>query len=977
MPTFLDIEKEERPKTTSVKKTFLDIGKTQQTFLDVKPTKPERKERKPQEIKWYPFKEKLEPLVKKIKPTIETIAKAPILPYEKLAKTPVVKWHWEGLKQWSKGYWGAVTKGKTKDFQRLETHLSEEKRNPVDTLEKIGWVGFATSLGMTAVGLIKYLPELGKTVLAKTIPRKVLARRTWEVLNPTERLNILKKYRPDLFKRPPLLETKPTVAPTMAVAKQTFLDVKKPTIALPTTYKPSITKEIALTQIRGIMPRIREISTHITAYKSIGGKIEPQVYAELEKLNDRIHELMPVAYPGAREPEMVTDGAGVSTVQQKAQAHILAKKILWISEKGKVKPSYKRFAMVMTGKRSMKEMTQEEADYFIDSLKRLKLRSGGRPPRIPTSAFMITKDFADKIPVLGEIGAIERVRETKRVFAKMGLEKEIWVPAFETEVKAFEDQQAFRHTLSLHRKAVEKAGGTPQRVFRLLEKTATKEEQKLATPEEHQAVEWLRKHYDSWADRLNIPHKKRMKNYITHIFEKEIVEAYREKRPIDPDLIRALDFITPKTIFMPYLQERMGQNIGLKEDAWMAASAYEARALKVFHYEPLIKRIRIYEKFLPPNSAKYLRSFITRITSRPLVIDRELKQNLTEMANVIEKLPHGNIIANYLKRGNPAALLSYNMTGILYEAFLGFRPLSAIKNLSQKSLTIAECGITNFAKARVWKHTAEGRRVLKESLMLRSRKLGYLPGVDETFIAKLDSKRRKVSMYMFRLADKDNVTDAFATGYLEAKRLGLPHELAIKRGDEVAHKTQYLYTKLAGSQFMQTSPGRVLGVLTTWPRNWVELMLDWVKGKPSQVYLDYQKATGKRILPEGLLMKRKALLRYLAIVATAMYVQKKTRFKALYYTGWTSLASFARMAKGEFAGLDIPGSVAMLVAGTMTADQPMIKKAWNRLRPDRLVIIARELSDILLGKKDWLSLFFILKRTPKYSAERAARELRE
>jgi len=98
--------------------------------------------------------------------------------YEKLAKTPVAKWHWEGLKQWSKGYWGAVTKGKTKDFQQLETRLSEEKRNPVDTVQILGWAGFAAGMGMTAVGLMKHLPELGKTFLAKVTPRKVLARRT-------------------------------------------------------------------------------------------------------------------------------------------------------------------------------------------------------------------------------------------------------------------------------------------------------------------------------------------------------------------------------------------------------------------------------------------------------------------------------------------------------------------------------------------------------------------------------------------------------------------------------------------------------------------------------------------------------------------------------------------------------------------------------------------------------------------------------
>jgi len=328
-------------------------------------------------------------------------------------------------------------------------------------------------------------------------------------------------------------------------------------------------------------------------------------------------------------------------------------------------------------------------------------------------------------------------------------------------------------------------------------------------------------------------------------------------------------------------------------------------------------------------------------------------------------------------RFEAAGLMAYEFAGLLYEAYLGFYPISAIKNLSQKSLTVAECGPKYLAEARVWKWTAEGKRIRKMSLALRSRKMGFLPGIDETFLQGLNRKRRKIDLYLFKAADWDNVTDAFSAGYLEARSKGLSEDWAIKRGDEVLAKTQYLYSKLASSAFAQTSLGRVLGVLTTWPENWLELILDWTKAKTSDVYGKYEQITGQRIFKDtNWIKRRKSLWLYSMMVLLAGYVHHKTRFKALYYTGWTSIATLARIATGELPGLSIVGASSQIVAGAMTGDMAMLKKGWRDLRPDRVISISRRLEDVLAGKNDWLSLFFILKKVPKYRQERTLRKLK-
>jgi len=570
--------------------------------------------------------------------------------------------------------------------------------------------------------------------------------------------------------------------------------------------------------------------------------------------------------------------------------------------------------------------------------------------------------IADKIPKLKEIGIKELIRPAWRVFKKIGLYKEVFEPAFEAEIISTEELFKFRDKVNKLRKSVGKSKKEAKKLFRAIENPA---EYKNLSAKEKKVVDWGKQFFEDWAAKLKLEPEKRRKNYITHIFEKEIAENLKEKHPLDPNLLSALDFITPKTVFNPFLQERLGKKAGLKEDFWAALEAYEGKALKKFYYEPLIQRIRVYTKYLPPNSSRYLRNYITRITGRPLIIDREVNQSLKEAAEVIRKLPGGQGLATALSRGNASGMVAYNLAGLYYEAYMGFRPASAIKNLSQHGLTLAEVGPKAFMQALTYPNLKERNRLLNKSLILRSRKIGYLPGIDETFIKSLENKRRKVTMFMFRLADKKNVSDAFLAGYFEAKNKRLPEEWAIKRGDEVAQKTQYLYTKLAGPQWTQSSVGRILGVLTTWPENWAELMTDWIQGKPSDVYKEYEKTSGKKVTPNNWLLNRKALWIYLGLVSLGMLIHKKTRLKALYYTGWTSIKSIADIAKGNFAGLNLPGLIAQLVAGLALGDEKQIRSAARQLRPDRFVVISRELEDIINGKKDWMNLFVYLEKEEK------------
>ena len=72
--------------------------------------------------------------------------------------------------------------------------------------------------------------------------------------------------------------------------------------------------------------------------------------------------------------------------------------------------------------------------------------------------------------------------------------------------------------------------------------------------------------------------------------------------------------------------------------------------------------------------------------------------------------------------------------------------------------------------------------------------------------------------------------------------------------------------------------------------------------------------------------------------------------------------------------MQIPKGIAYLVAGAASGDTTMIKKGWMEIRPDRFVMIIKQLEDIAEGKADILSLFLYLDRQEMQEAERGKRQ---
>ncbi len=585
------------------------------------------------------------------------------------------------------------------------------------------------------------------------------------------------------------------------------------------------------------------------------------------------------------------------------------------------------------------------------------IKEGGIPidPDEQISSFVV-----ENTPFVRDIGAKERVRPSRKVFEKMGLYK-LFRGIQKAEVLIGEDKAARAKERNKIIKSVGKNKDRWSLIFREVNEAGS---QVGLLFEEKQAVTFIRKWADDWAGKKNLSPDKRIKDYIPHLFEQEMKTQFDTTGKIPPEIAAMLDEKARSKITDPFLKKRLGA-VGFIEDPFKAMEAYDAVSLRVLYYEPFLQKIAgiANDKNTPPVFRRYLADYSRRMTGEMSKLDKELNNTIQEFADKVRGLPGGTAFADLLSKGNVSGWVSYQMTGLLYTLWLGFKATSAIRNLSQHTLIIGETGLKHFSNGIRLRFTAEGQAVLKESLVLSSRKTAFVPGVDDSFSARWLDKFREIALAAFRFADKQNVSDAFLAGYSEAKSL-LPNadrQVWIDRGDEVAADTQYLYTRMNSMSISQSAPGRVFSVLTTWSENWLELMTKWVSQRPSRVYLEYEKATGVKVTKPPWSQTFKSLAMYMLIVALGKWIEDETRFKAWEYTGVTSLRYLAGVAGGEFPGLTISGAVADFITGFVTDDDRMFKSGWNQVRRAFTPGIINQLNAVAEGDKDWLTLLFYLE----------------
>ena len=93
-------------------------------------------------------------------------------------------------------------------------------------------------------------------------------------------------------------------------------------------------------------------------------------------------------------------------------------------------------------------------------------------------------------------------------------------------------------------------------------------------------------------------------------------------------------------------------------------------------------------------------------------------------------------------------------------------------------------------------------------------------------------KARAILGYMFNKVELGNRKHAFLSAYSKAIDAGLPEKVAVRRGVDTVHKTQFRYGKVGMPKALTHPVGRLAGQFWSYPIKQIELITKWAKEEP-------------------------------------------------------------------------------------------------------------------------------------------------
>lgn len=433
--------------------------------------------------------------------------------------------------------------------------------------------------------------------------------------------------------------------------------------------------------------------------------------------------------------------------------------------------------------------------------------------------------------VKAKVNLLDYLRTPDRVLNKLG---------FGTEAKLLK-QQYDKYVMELP-KNIEKirawsdeiGGGqeTSEKIFKFLDGqrgiTLNAKETKVANE--------IKEYLADWADRLGLPKDNRIANYITHIFDSELIQ-----KEFDEDLAKIIADKLPGEVYDPFLEKRLGAK-GYKQDVWAALDAYVKRATRKVHMDPALEVVQdkaghsLEFAKIEASQYKYIQRYINGVQMRPTEFDNLLDNSI-------------KTLVGYKYGQRPVTYLTKLLRRMTYRGMLGLNPASALRNLSQGINTYATLGE---------KYTALGYAGLfKKGAMQEIEDSGILGSTfiqDQTLSAtkKALEKVDKGLFAFFSAAEKVNRGAAYfgaKAKYLANFEEGAvkltPEQLEKKAANyarEVVRKTQFSFGSVDTPVFLQSDIAKTMAQYQTFTLKQTEFLAEMAKNKDYMGLLRYSVA---------------------------------------------------------------------------------------------------------------------------------------
>ena len=382
-----------------------------------------------------------------------------------------------------------------------------------------------------------------------------------------------------------------------------------------------------------------------------------------------------------------------------------------------------------------------------------------------------------KTPVNKKINLIDYIRTPDRVLAKIGLagESNFLRHQYEGYLKELPTNI---DKITSWSKRIDSKTNLPVRnleIFRFLDGQAdpTTKGPIVLTSTEKQVANEVRAYLKRWADRLGLPKDQRIANYITHLFDDQLVQ-----KEFDEDLAKIISGKIPGGVYDPFLEKRLGA-LGYKEDTWAALDAYTKRATRKVYMDPALARIEEKASGFEESQWNYVKRYLDRVNMRPTEIET-LTDNLIKSA------------LGYKLGQRPFTQVSQKLRQWVYRGALGLNVGSALRNLTQGVNTYAELGERYTAKGYI-DLLRNGTKELKEVGVLSDQFIqDRTYSAVKTTLQKLD----RGLFTFFDMAEKINRGSAYYGAKAKALAQGKPMYEAIEYAKNVVRKTQFAFGRI-------------------------------------------------------------------------------------------------------------------------------------------------------------------------------------
>lgn len=404
-------------------------------------------------------------------------------------------------------------------------------------------------------------------------------------------------------------------------------------------------------------------------------------------------------------------------------------------------------------------------------------------------------------PVKSKVWMLDYMRTPENVLKKIGLSKQMDVVRRGYDGYLKELPQNIDKITEWSKQVPKESGA---RLFRYLDGKAID-----LTPQELKVANEIKVWLAEWADRLGLPEDNRITNYITHLFDDQLI-----KKEFDEDLAKIIAEKVPGSVYDPFLQKRLGAK-GYREDVWKALDAYVKRGTRKVHMDPALQVLEEASTGLEQSQWNYVKRFADRVNMRPTEVDNLIDNGIKAMIG-------------YRAGQRPVARASQGLRRMTYRGMLGLNVGSALRNLSQ--------GINTYAKLGE-KYTALGYSKLFSPANLAELKTENVltsQFVQDRSISAIKTTMQKVDkglFFFFETAEKINRGAAYFGAKAKGIASGMSEKQAIEYGKKIVRETQFAFGSIDTPVGMSSDIVKTLTQFQTFTTKQIEFLAGMAKNK--------------------------------------------------------------------------------------------------------------------------------------------------